>query len=230
MNPELRKRLIDSIDYLRKMDFFQDYSNLHSEKILKKIFGGEIEYSDSWWDEEKKEKNKDEYLETMKRRGIKPHGVYLKESIREDEKDWIKRSDAEIDRALIIFDTKRVIEEDVETMVDDEMGVAILKRLARISRGVFQPMNMSGEWVISPKYKWSVQEVSFDFKDKKHSVRMVLKYDYIMDMGLRELNEIIKDTGYQYYQVFDRPIIIVVLKEEEAQKLKEERGWAYIPV
>jgi hypothetical protein len=38
MKPELRKRLIDSIEFLRKMGFFQDYSSLHSEEILEKIF------------------------------------------------------------------------------------------------------------------------------------------------------------------------------------------------
>jgi hypothetical protein len=49
MNPVLRKRLIDSIEYLRKMDFFKDYSSLSSEEILDKIFSGEICYEDAWW-------------------------------------------------------------------------------------------------------------------------------------------------------------------------------------
>jgi len=30
MKPELRKRFIDSLGYLRKMGFFEDYSNLSS--------------------------------------------------------------------------------------------------------------------------------------------------------------------------------------------------------
>jgi hypothetical protein len=37
MKPELRKRLIDSIEYFRKMDFFRDYSNLSSEEIYRRI-------------------------------------------------------------------------------------------------------------------------------------------------------------------------------------------------
>ncbi len=37
VNPKLRKRLVDSIEYLRKMGFFQNYSDLSSEEILKKI-------------------------------------------------------------------------------------------------------------------------------------------------------------------------------------------------
>jgi hypothetical protein len=43
MNPELRKRFIDSINCLRRMGFFQDYSNLTSEEILEKIFSGETD-------------------------------------------------------------------------------------------------------------------------------------------------------------------------------------------
>jgi hypothetical protein len=37
MKPELRKRLIDSIEYLRKMGFFEDYSNLTSNEIYRRI-------------------------------------------------------------------------------------------------------------------------------------------------------------------------------------------------
>ncbi|MEM2058756.1 MAG: hypothetical protein QXO76_10970 [Thermoproteota archaeon] len=42
MNPELRKRFIDSIDYLRKMDFFKNYSKLSLEEISEQIFDGEM--------------------------------------------------------------------------------------------------------------------------------------------------------------------------------------------
>lgn len=55
IRPELRKRFVDSIECLRKMDFFQDYSGLSSEEILNKIFSGEINYKFywlKWWREE----------------------------------------------------------------------------------------------------------------------------------------------------------------------------------
>jgi len=45
MNPEVKKRLVGSMEYLRRVGFFQDYSNLTSEEILEKIFNGEIDYS-----------------------------------------------------------------------------------------------------------------------------------------------------------------------------------------
>lgn len=139
----------------------------------------------------------------------------------------MKKSVFEIDLSLIPFDTKRVMQEEVETDIDDNMGVAILKRLAKISRGVFQPTNISWRWITELHSKWSIQEVSFDFKGKRHSIQIVLRYDYLEDIGLEELNEIIKDTGYQYYQVKHELITVVMLTKEEAKKLKEERGWRF---
>ncbi|MGC8831671.1 MAG: hypothetical protein ACP5PQ_03730 [Thermoproteota archaeon] len=69
MDPGLRKRLIDSMEYLRKMDFFKDYSNLTSEEILEMIFNGEIDYSTQWFLEEKsgkKSKEKSHSARTLK--------------------------------------------------------------------------------------------------------------------------------------------------------------------
>ncbi|MEM3660716.1 MAG: hypothetical protein QXU11_09990 [Thermoproteota archaeon] len=212
MNPVLRKRLINSIDYLRKMDFFQDYSNLSSGEILEEILGGKIGYPLSWWDEEKG------HL----------HGGSIIRGIQREWRDWIKKSDFEIDHLLIQFDTKRVILEIAETNIDDEMGTAILKRLARISRGVFRPTNVSSRWLTPPDSdKWLIQEVGFDFKGRRHAIQIALRYDYLEDIGLEQLNEIIKDSEYQYYQVKHELITVVVLTEEEAEKLKKERGWKF---
>ncbi|MBO3841498.1 MAG: hypothetical protein FGF48_03675 [Candidatus Brockarchaeota archaeon] len=71
VNPKVKKRLINSLDYLRKMNFFKDYSNLTSEEILEKIFSGEIGYK-NWWGEKEEEENSIY---------IPPRGVLLKESI-----------------------------------------------------------------------------------------------------------------------------------------------------
>ncbi|MEM2058772.1 MAG: hypothetical protein QXZ66_07340 [Thermoproteota archaeon] len=139
----------------------------------------------------------------------------------------MKSSDAEIDHWIIPFDTKRTVEEKLETIPDKEMGIVILNRLAKISRNVFQPMNISSKWLTPLGSKWSVQEVSFEFKGKRYSIEIVLRYDYIVDMGLRELNELIGDTGYKYYQIEDEDITVVVLTEEEVKKLRKERGWSF---
>ncbi len=217
VNLKIKKRLIDSLDYLRGMDFFQEYSDLASEEILERIFNGEINYPCSWCCEEPGVFSK------------KPepilHGPLLLGSIEDRQKYWMKKSDFEIDRSLIPFDTKRVIVEDAETSIDDNIGMVLLKRLARISRGVFQPTNISWRWLTPKRSKWLVQEVSFDFKGERHSIEIVLQYDYIQDMGLEELNELIEKTGYQYYRVKDEYIIIVVLTKDEVKRLEDERGW-----
>lgn len=214
VNPELRKRLVNSIEYLRKMEFFQDYSYLSTEEILDRIFCGKINYVHCWWWEGKEKQTS-------------LWGQILKESIERNEDLWMKSSDAEIDYWIIPFDTKRTVEEKLETIPDKEMGMVILNRLAKISRHVFQPINISSKWLTPLGSKWSVQEVSFEFKGKRYGIEIVLRYDYIVDMGLRELNELIGNTGYKYYQIDDEDIIVVVLTEEEAKKLRKERGWNF---
>ncbi|MEM2584489.1 MAG: hypothetical protein QXP99_03045 [Thermoproteota archaeon] len=191
------------------MDFFKDYSNISSEEILDKILGEEIKYSISWWGEE----------------GLLHSGTVM--DFYDRERYWTKASDFEIDRELIRFDSKRVILEEVETVIDAKMGIAILNRLARISRGVFQPTNVSSRWLTPEGPKWQIQEVSFDFKGKRHSIDIALKYDYIEDMGLEELNDLIEDTGYRYCQVEGERITVVVLSREEFKKLERERGWKF---
>ncbi|MEM3660494.1 MAG: hypothetical protein QXU11_08790 [Thermoproteota archaeon] len=212
MNPKLRKRLVDSIEYLRKMDFFKDYSSLSSEEILGKIFDtGELRYPISWRDEKK------------------GHlwGAGTVSELERNWRRWLKASDFEIDRMLIPFDTKKVMVEEAEAWIDDGMGEAILRRIARISGGIFQPTSISWRWLTPAGSKWSIQEVSFDFKGRRHRAELALRHDYIEDMGLREINELIEDTGYQYYSVNDEWIIIVILRKEEAEKLRMERGWEF---
>ncbi|MEM2050982.1 MAG: hypothetical protein QXI42_04070 [Thermoproteota archaeon] len=220
MDPKLRKRFVDSIEYLRKMDFFKDYSNLTSEEILNKIFNGEIDY-EFWWKERKGRE---------KRHLIPPWGEILKEGIEMKESFWMKSSDAEIDYRIIPFDTKRVMKESPRTVIDDELGIIMLRRLARISRGVFQPSDISEEYVYpDPELgnDWTTYRVYFMFSDERHSVKITLEKDYFHDLGLRKINELIKDTGYQYYQINKEDLIVVVLTKEEAERLEKERGWKF---
>ncbi|MEM3390381.1 MAG: hypothetical protein QW491_13385 [Thermoproteota archaeon] len=89
MNPQLRKRFIDSIEYLRRMDFFKDYSNLSSEEIFDRILSGEISYETHWFAEEwsKEERRK------MKEEDIRKRP--LEEMFEEREEHWMKASDFE---------------------------------------------------------------------------------------------------------------------------------------
>lgn len=171
--PKVRERFIDSLNYLRKMDFFKDYSNLTSEEILNKIFYNEINYASGWNYEEPSISPPHNVWEPI------PHGFYLQCSIEEKPEHWVGASDFEIDLDLIPFDTKRVVVEPSETWIDDNMGPAMLRRLARISRGVFRPTNISSKWLIRPRERRerSVQEVSFNFRGERYSIQIILQED-----------------------------------------------------
>ncbi|MBO3833227.1 MAG: hypothetical protein FGF51_07625 [Candidatus Brockarchaeota archaeon] len=242
MNPKLRRRFIDSIDYLRRMGFFEDYSNLSSEEILEKIFSGSINYSINysirWIDAEKSE----EFLEKARKdreRG-ETWGQLLKKSLEERKEYWMKASDFKVDLRLSFFDTKRVFIERAETNVGEGMGMALMKKLAKISRGVFNPIDAREEWSEwrgepPPEVKkyfyrsyrhWSKCGVFFKFRDEEHAADFYCGGDWLLaELAVKKINELIKDTGYQYYRLRDSDdIVYTVLSENEAEKQKE-RGW-----
>lgn len=202
MDPGLRKRFIGSIDYLRRMGFFQDYSNLTSEEILERIFSG--------------------------------NGKWLEESIEEHEDSWAKVPDSEIDVSVLMFDNNRVMVQYAEAMVGKGLGISILKRLEAISRGIFQPTDIREEWIKTDMEfgsEWQSFKVSFKFRNKTHNLKIALHEDYLKSLGLKKINGLIKDTGYQYYEFSGGDMMdikIVVLTKEEKEKLKRERGWKFL--
>ena len=71
-------------------------------------------------------------------------------------------------------------------------------------------------------------EVHFKFKDEEHVVKIYTVEDYLeFRPAVCKINELIKDTGYQYCSVSSwvvSDINYVVLSQEEIKKLKK-RGW-----
>ncbi|MEM3523554.1 MAG: hypothetical protein QXU11_09680 [Thermoproteota archaeon] len=231
VNPELRRRLINSLNYLRGMDFFKDYSDLSSEEILDKIFSGEIDYETKWFVEElpKEERKKD-------REGIPGS------SFEEHEEYWMKASDSEIDLKLAFFDIKRVFVEDPETVIERGICKILFKKLARISMGFFKPTYVRERMV---KWKWEpppglgkayydtgfIFKVHFRFGGEEHLTEFYSDGDYInLNPVVKKINELIKDTGYQYYCPGNSDhIVYVVLSSIEVEKLKK-RGWRFFPL
>ncbi len=80
-------------------------------------------------------------------------------------------------------------------------------------------------------YGGFIFKVCFEFGGKEHLAEFYNNWKYLYMVPLIErINELIKDTGYQYYGLHNEDIILVVLREDEAEKLKKERGWAlYLP-
>ncbi len=222
MKTELKKRLINSIDFLRETGFFKDRSNLSSEEILEKIFNGEIDFSVLWY------LDGEEGMRKRREWRIKSSGTILKEHVVEYEEEYMKKSDAEIDCELAPFDTKRFFIESSEIEAVKGMGIALIKKLARISRGIFNPTDVREEWNWRYNVRGDVRcRVFFKFREKEHYVDFTsYGQALVMEPAVWKINELIKDTRYQYYSVFipDLWINYVVLTEEEAEKLKE-RGW-----
>ncbi|MBO3842113.1 MAG: hypothetical protein FGF48_06815 [Candidatus Brockarchaeota archaeon] len=236
VSPELRKRFVDSIEYLRKIDFFKDYSNLTSEEIFNKILSGEIDYGTQWFVEE--------YTEEEWRREREEgstHGQRLKESLVEHEEYWMKASDSKIDQDMAFFDVKRVFIEDPEAVIEKGMCIMLMKKLARISRGFFNPTDIREEileWKGSPPpaLKEALGEscsrmgcffkVYFNFKGKEYSVEFYSDVDYLFpEPAVRKINEIIQDTGYQYYVIHDTDDIVYAVFSKNEVKELTERGW-----
>jgi hypothetical protein len=227
LNPTIKERLMNSMRFLRKMGFFQDYSNLSSWKILEKIFSGEIDYSINWED----------------RLWSRPHGAYLKDALERFEDEYLKAKIAEMDCRLALFDNKRFFVQEPEVVVEEGMGIGLIRKLARISRGTFQPTDIGekmSEWEGKPppelKRTYAHEEggycfeVSFKLKGEDQMVRIYTLADYLeMRPAIERINELIKDTGYQYYFVsteFIDYINYIVLSREEAKRLKR-RGWKF---
>ncbi len=235
MNPELRKRFVNSIEYLRRMDFFKGYSDLTSDEILDKIFNGETDYDVDW------------FVETWPKKERGARGRYLRESLEEHEDYWMKASDFDVDKKLSFFDVKRVFVEDVEVVIEKDMCEILLRKLARISRGVFNPRYIGEEmleWDEEPppalkaalgkwcSYAGWIFKVFFEFRGKEHLMEFYSNRDYLyMDPAIKKINELIKDAGYQYYAISDLDYTVyAVFSEGEAEKLEKERGWKlYLP-
>lgn len=189
----MRQRFIESITYLRKMGFFEEYSNLTSEEIFERIREGSI------------------LLKNLK------------------EEDWIEESTYEIDSLLATYDKKRVWGRDIELGYHPSSNeeVEFINELAQISRVIFQPTDI--EW----RKDHQGYGIYFTFNGKRHVVRF--RYSHggdFLEVGelLRQINEIISDTGYNYYLLggTGQYAYAVVLSKEEKEKLVKERGWKLV--
>jgi hypothetical protein len=199
-----RKLFIESIDYLKRMDFFEDYKNLTSEEIFERIRRGEIGREWLGWGskelspEEKRRKQRAYYNEPF---------AY--------------------DRYIACHDKRRVFFESMERYCPEDIGVELLEKLAWISRGVFNPTEIKEGRTRYAKDYWTLP-IHFKFRGKELKIKLVRSAVLNLDLIASQINELIKDTGYQYY-TFDRAfydnILMLVLTEKEAIKLIKERGW-----
>ncbi|MBO3754048.1 MAG: hypothetical protein FGF53_04120 [Candidatus Brockarchaeota archaeon] len=179
---DVEQHFVESISYLRRLGFFEEYLDLTSGEILEKL-------KEKW-------------------------------SLKSLGEDWMGKSVFEIDRFLAIDDRRRTWFRDCEiSVLGPGVNAEILRELASISHGVLQPEDIE---------EVSDDSVSFTFQGRRHIVKFNYSDDFLnVDSLLWQLNRIIENTGYRYYSVTtgDQCACVVVLTDEEAKRLMDERGW-----
>lgn len=136
---------------------------------------------------------------------------------------------------LLALDPSRVWWQDLEMeyLRDDGQFVRLIEAWANISRGAFNPTGVREIWPEGePMY------IEFEWDGDIHRITPWAEEDQPDHDGfgwtdleiLNGLNELLGPTGYAYHlhDPFDQTGFVVVLTEEEAEILQNERGWVFV--
>lgn len=128
---------------------------------------------------------------------------------------------------MLELDQERVWLEDTEADVakGNDVYVDTLKWWSYISRGAFEPTEIMETWGTDG----GPVTITFTMFGQKKVLHPEYFYDYIDVSILREINEMIKDSGYEFVAVsIDQDVFVTVLKADEKRKLEQERYIAFI--
>lgn len=210
----------ESIEYLRELGFFEDYTGSAfgiAEQIVNDI--------------------------ESRRKGqiVVDVGNVIREATgRHDARDrmpwnWYSIANSRassqprlIDLLLLSADTNRVWWHDRECVIQGMNGyVQTLLEWSAISRGAFQPVDLAETW-------WDdIGPVTIDLvlNGERHVFTHANGFDRMLDTtGLRNfINPLIRDSGYQFEicAVRDDPNVVVVLTPAEKLRLETSRGWIF---
>ena len=105
--------------------------------------------------------------------------------------------------------------------------VSIIKELAKITDGVFQPTE------ISDVVDWENKrmEVSFAHKGKKYTFDLNFYKDWFDPSLIPKLNQAIKGADKQFYlykyRLYIQSAFVVFISPEQKSRLEEEKGWEF---
>ncbi|KIL40371.1 hypothetical protein SD70_14135 [Gordoniibacillus kamchatkensis] len=122
-------------------------------------------------------------------------------------------------------DQDRVWLKDTEADVGkgNDVYVATLEKWSWISRGAFQPTDITETWGSEE----GPVTVSFTLNGQKKVLHPQYMNDFIDTGILAEINEMIKESGYQFEAVeIDQQVFVTVLTAEEKSKIRKDR---YLP-
>jgi hypothetical protein len=126
---------------------------------------------------------------------------------------------------LIALDDDRIWWGDSECIYHDNAYTELLDQWARISRGAFNPSNITEVWDEGPAVS-----LSFNLEGASHSLQPDFNLDYIDEKIIPKINQLISQTGFEFY-VLDEPrdqtMVILCLTEEERHKLEGDLGLTF---
>jgi hypothetical protein len=138
------------------------------------------------------------------------------------------RSRPAADQLLLVADTKRVWWHDLEGVYRGaNFYVDVLHEWAAISRGQFRPEQIQEVW----QSDRGPAEISFEFSGVKYSFHHSDRSGDYLDHGiLRLVNQALAKTPFSFEVASDYGDSnwITLLKPDEKQRLKVERGWGFL--
>ena len=144
-----------------------------------------------------------------------------------DPFDSSKHYDPYAELYLLYQDTDHVWFEDTEADVakGKDVYVNTLKAWSQISRGAFRPSNISETW----DSEEGPVTISFTLNGQKKVIHPGYVDDYIDINILKDLNDMIQGTGYEFVAVqVDQAVFVTVVKADEKLKLQQERYLDFI--
>lgn len=128
---------------------------------------------------------------------------------------------------LVRYDKNRVWWEQYEyDIIEGNQGyVKLLTEWSKISRGAFSPSEISEDW----KSENGPLEVSFLLNKKKKALKPEVQNDWLDANIIKNINEMIKETGFQFYiyELTDSTLFVICLTKEEKKKLEDEKHWTF---
>jgi hypothetical protein len=126
---------------------------------------------------------------------------------------------------LASVDQTRFLWEDLEGgwFEGNDEYIRLIKRLAKISRGCFQPVDITEDWE-------DEQSVTIRFKlnGEEKSLRPKVDGDWLDPDIFGDIDKMVAHTGYRFL-VPDYPagqdIMLVVLNDEERKRLNQDADW-----
>lgn len=144
------------------------------------------------------------------------------------ENEGFRNSDTLTDLEILKWDEDRVWWHDLEGEVfaGNKVYVAMLKNLARISRGFFQPQAISEVW----DSEEGPLQVNFSLNNELCNIQPTYMTDWIDINIVREINMLLATNDFKFEIVWtgDQMGFITMLSSLEKKNIRSQRGWNFL--